>query len=164
MLIEKISIEKGIKEVREEYMNLLNQMGDCKIIVVDKAFGIPYSIFYTADFSVWELQGNPMNILDEIIINEKEEEEREDIEEEIAKKLGEGHYFIDLMELELLNPEMSSKKAIIPYLKEEAVKKIEIHCCHVPPWLIKEKDGGTIELDIQEVKRNDFMVTVKKKN
>jgi len=164
ILIEKTSIEKGIKEIREEYMNLASKMGDCKIIVVDKAVGIPYSVFYTADFSVWELQGNPMNILDEIITKEKEEEEREEIEEEIAKKLGEGHYFIDLMELELLNPEMSSKKAIIPYLKEETVKKIEIHCCHVPPWLIKEKDGGTIELDIQEVKRNDFMVTVKKKN
>ena len=164
ILIKRISIEKGIKEIREEYMTLASQMEDCKIIVVNKAVGIPYSVFYTADFSVWELEGNPINILDEIITKEKEEEEREDNEEEIAKKLGEGHYFIDLMELELLNPEMSSKKAIIPYLKEEDVKKIEIHCCHVPPWLIKEKDGGTIELDIQEVKRNDFMVIVKKKN
>ena len=73
-------------------MNLVNQMDDCKIVIVNKAFGIPYSVFYAEDFSVWELEGNPLKFLDEIIIKEKEEEEREDNEEEIAKKLGEGHY------------------------------------------------------------------------
>lgn len=164
VLVEITIDGKGVREVREEYLNLIKQMDDCKIVIVNKAFGIPYSVFYAEDFSVWELEGNPLKFLDEIIIKEKEEEEREDNEEEIAKKLGEGHYFIDLMELELLNPEMSSKKAIIPYLKEDDVKKIEIHCCHVPPWLIKEKDGGSIKLDIQEVKRNDFKVTITKKN
>lgn len=164
ILIERRSNGRVIKEIRKEYSNLVNQMDDCKIIIVTKAIGIPYSIFYSEDFSVWELQGNPLNFLDYVIEKEKQEDERKENKEEIAKKLGEGYYFIDLMELELLNPEMSSKKAIIPYLKEEDVKKIEIHCCHVPPWLIKEEDGGSIELDIQEMKRNDFNVTIKKKN
>lgn len=164
ILIERRSNGRVIKEIRKEYSNLVNQMDDCKIIIVTKAIGIPYSIFYSEDFSVWELQGNPLNFLDYVIEKEKQEDERKENKEEIAKKLGEGYYFIDLMELELLNPEMSSKKAIIPYLKENDVKKIEIHCCHVPPWLIKEEDGGSIELDIQEMKRNDFNVTIKKKN
>ncbi|MCE5221365.1 MAG: nitrogenase [Clostridium sp.] len=164
ILVERTSSGKGIKEVREEYINLVKQMDDCKIVIVTKAFGIPYSVFYAEDFSVWELEGNPMNFLNEIIRKEKEQEEAEENKEEIAKNLGEGHYFIDLMELEISNPEMSSKKAIIPYLKEYDVKKIEIHCCHVPPWLVKEKDRGAIELDIKEVKKNDFMVTIEKKN
>ena len=162
ILLEHTRSGKGIKEVRAEYVNLSRQMEECKIIIVTKAFGIPYSVFYAEDFSVWELAGNPLNFLDEIIMKEKDEEERDENQEEIAKKLGEGYYLIDLMELEILNPELSSKKAIIPYLEKEEVKKIEIHCCHVPPWIIKEKDKGKIELKIEEIKRNEYNVTIEK--
>jgi len=162
ILLEHTNSGKGIKEVRAEYVNLSRQMEECKIIIVTKAFGIPYSVFYAEDFSVWELAGNPLNFLDEIIMKEKDEEERDENQEEIAKKLGEGYYLIDLMELEILNPELSSKKAIIPYLEKEEVKKIEIHCCHVPPWIIKEKDKGKIELKIEEIKRNEYNVTIEK--
>lgn len=164
ILSAKQGVLKGIQEVREEYINLVKQMDDCRIVVVNKAFGIPYSVFYAEDFSIWELEGDPLNILDEIIRMEKKEDEREDYSEEIAKKIGEGHYFIDLPKLEISNPEMSSKKAIIPYMKEEEVKKIEIRCCHVPPWLIREKESGGIKLEIKEVKENDFIVTVEKKS
>ena len=164
ILVERASSGKGIKEIREEYMNLVNQMDDCKIVIVTKAFGIPYSVFYAEDFSVWELEGKPLNFLDEIIIKEKEEEEREERGEDVAKKLGEGYFLIDLMELELSKPEMSSKKAIIPCLEKEEVKKIEIHCCHVPPWLIKEKDKGKITLKVDEIKRNEYNVIIEKCN
>jgi Fe-only nitrogenase accessory protein AnfO len=162
ILVERTSSGKGIKEVREEYINLAKQMDDCKIVIVNKAFGIPYSVFYAEDFSVWELAGNPLNFLDDIIIKEKDEEEREDNEEEIAKKLGEGYFLIDLMELEISKPEMSSKKVIIPYLEKEDVKKIEIHCCHVPPWIIKEKDKGQITLKVDEIKRNEYNLIIEK--
>lgn len=164
ILINRTNSEKGINEIRKEYRRLLEEMDDCKILVVTKAFGIPYSVFYMEDFSVWELEGNPLNFLDEIIENEKEQEELSEQKEEFAKKLGQGCYFIDLQELELTNPEISSKKAIIPYMKEEEFKKMEIHCCHVPPWLIKERDNGNIDMEIEEVKRNDFNVIIKKKN
>ncbi|HEX9025033.1 MAG TPA: Fe-only nitrogenase accessory AnfO family protein [Clostridium sp.] len=162
ILVERRSNGNGIKEVREEYSNLVNKMDDCKIVIVTKAIGIPYSVFYLEDFSVWELEGNPLNFLDDIIIKEKEEEEREESQDEIAKELEEGHFLIDLMELELLKPELSSKKAIIPFLKNAEVKKIEIHCCHVPPWLKKEEDKGQITLEVDEIKRNDYKVTIEK--
>ena len=164
VLVEITINGKGVREVREEYLNLIKEMDDCKIVIVNKAFGIPYSVFYAEDFSVWELEGDPLKFLDEIIIKEKEEEEREENLEEIATKLGEGYYFIDLMELEISNPEMSSKKAIIPYLEKEEIKKIEIHCCHVPPWLEKEKDKGQITLKVNEIKRNAYKVIIEKKN
>ena len=155
---------KGVREIRQEYLDLIKQMDGCKIVIVNKAFGIPYSVFYAEDFSVWELEGNPLKYLDEIIIKEKEEEEREESQDEIAKELGKGHFLIDLMELELSKPELSSKKLIIPFLKNEEVQKIEIHCCHVPPWIIKEKDKGQITLKVEEIKRNDYKVTIEKNN
>jgi len=160
IIINRNDEVKGLGEIRKEYKKLVEQMENCKIIVVNKAFGIPYSVFYMEDFSIWELEGDPLNYLDEIVKSEIEEETMEAWEEEIGKKIKEGHYFIDLLELELTNPEMSSKNIIIPYMKQEDVKKIDIHCCHVPPWLIKERDNGNIEMEVEEVKRNDFNVSI----
>ncbi|MVX65884.1 nitrogenase [Clostridium chromiireducens] len=162
ILINRTSSKKGINEIRQEYKNVLSEMENCKIIVVSKAFGIPYSVFYMEDFSIWELEGNPLDYLDEIIERELEQEELEKKEIEIAKKISEGYYFIDLQELELTNPEISSKKAIMPYLEKEDVKKIEVHCCHVPPWLISKKENGEISLEINEIKKNDYKVIVLK--
>ncbi|NRZ37181.1 Fe-only nitrogenase accessory AnfO family protein [Clostridium beijerinckii] len=162
ILINRAGGEKSINEIRQEYKNVINEMDDCKIIIVKKAFGIPYSVFYMGDFSVWELEGNPFDYFDEIIKNEMVQEENENKEVEIAKKLGDGYFMIDLQELELINPEITSKKAIIPYLEKEDVKKIEVRCCHVPPWLVAKMDKGEILLSINEIKRNDYMVTVQK--
>lgn len=162
ILINRTSCSRGINEIRKEYQNLLEQIDDCKIVVVTKAFGIPYSVFYMEDFSVWELEGNPMDFLDEIIVSENEKEELDKQEVEIAKKIEEGYYFVDLQELELTNPEMTSKKAIIPYLQKEEVKKIEVSCCHVPPWLIAKKQKGEFTLEVNEVSRNNYKVIIKK--
>lgn len=153
---------EGIKELREKYINLIKELDDCKIVVVNKAFGIPFSVFYTEDFSVWELEGNPINFLDKIIDSEKEQEELESKKEEIGKKIKSGYYFIDLLELEITNPEMTSKKAIIPYLENGEVEKVEIKCCHVPPWLIMKRDKGEIGLEINEIKRNEYNVIIEK--
>ena len=164
IIINRNNDANGISEIREEYRKIVDQMEECKIIVVNKAFGIPYSVFYLQDFSIWELEGEPLKYLDEIVKSEIEQETMEEQEEEIGHKIKEGHYFIDLLELEITNPEMSSKNAIIPYMKQEDVKKIDIHCCHVPPWLIKERDKRNIEMEIEEVKSNDFNVSIICKN
>ncbi|OOM09150.1 Fe-only nitrogenase accessory AnfO family protein [Clostridium saccharobutylicum] len=162
ILINRTSCSSGINEIRKEYQSLLEQINDCKIVVVTKAFGIPYSVFYMEDFSVWELEGNPMDFLDEIVVSENEKEELDKQEVEVAKKIEEGYYFVDLQELELTNPEMTSKKAIIPYLQKEDVKKIEVSCCHVPPWLIAKKEKGEFTLEINEVSRNNYKVIIEK--
>lgn len=162
ILINRTSCSSGINEIRKEYQSLLEQINDCKIVVVTKAFGIPYSVFYMEDFSVWELEGNPMDFLDEIVVSENEKEELDKQEVEVAKKIEEGYYFVDLQELELTNPEMTSKKAIIPYFQKEDVKKIEVSCCHVPPWLIAKKEKGEFTLEINEVSRNNYKVIIEK--
>lgn len=163
ILINRTINEKGLNGIREEYKNLVKQMDECKIIVVTKAFGIPYSVFYMEDFSVWELEGNPMEYLDEILKREREQEETEAKDVEVGKKINEGYYLIDLQELELTNPEMSSKKAIIPYLQREEVEIIEVRCCHVPPWLINKKENDEIKLKVNEIGRNDYKVMIEKK-
>lgn len=163
ILINRTSGKKSINEIRQEYKNIIKEMDDCKIIVVREAAGIPYSVFYMEDFSIWELEGNPYDFFDEIIDKEIKEEETAKEKVEVGKKLIEGYYLIDLQELELTHPELSSKKAIIPYLENSEVEKIEVHCCHVPPWLIAKKDRGELSLEITKIKINDYKVIVGKK-
>lgn len=52
ILINRTNGKRGINEIRLEYQNLIKEFGECKIIMVTKAFGIPYSVFYMEDFSV----------------------------------------------------------------------------------------------------------------
>ena len=161
ILINRRENRNGINEIREEYRSLIKEIDDCKIIIVKKAFGIPYSVFYMEDFSVWELEGNPYDFLDEIIEREIEEESVKE-EKEFAEELEGGYYLIDLLKLELINPEISSKKAIVPYLEKDEVKKIQVNCCHVPPWLISKKEKGEIGLEINEIGRNNYKVIIVK--
>jgi Fe-only nitrogenase accessory protein AnfO len=161
---EWVDSTNGLNEVRKKYKNLINRLGSCKIILVKEAVGIPYSVFYTEDFSIWELQGDPLDYLDEIIRKEQEHEIEAEAKSEVGKELGKGYYLIDLHELEITNPEMSSKKAIIPYLDNQEVESIEVHCCHVPPWLMKLENKGEIKLQVNEISRNDYRVLIQKNN
>ncbi|MFT8351537.1 Fe-only nitrogenase accessory AnfO family protein [Clostridium saccharoperbutylacetonicum] len=163
ILINRTNGKRGINEIRLEYQNLIKEFGECKIIMVNKAFGIPYSVFYMEDFSVWEFEGNPLKYLDEVMDGEIEQEELSNQQMDIAKKMKDGYYFIDLQELELTNPEISSKMAINPYLENDEVEKIEIRCCHVPPWLVNKENNGEIKLKVNEIGRNDYKVILCKK-
>ncbi|OOM79547.1 Fe-only nitrogenase accessory AnfO family protein [Clostridium sp. BL-8] len=163
ILINRTSGKRGINEIRSEYQKLLSEFEECKSIIVKKAFGIPYSTFYMEDFSIWELDGNPLDYLDEIVVKELEQEELEAREVEVGKKIKEGYYLIDLQELELTNPELSSKKAIIPYWEKEDTEKIEVRCCHVPPWLMDRENNGEMKLEIIQIGRNDYKVIINKK-
>lgn len=153
----------NMKAIREAFLKLISEMEDCRIVVVNKAFGIPYSVFYAEDFSVWELEGKVGDILDSILIKEKEHEileEKKKEEEEFAVKIDEGHYLIDLIKLQLLNPEISSKKAIIPFIKTRDFNKLDIKCCHVPPWIKNESEKNNLSMKIKEISKDDYQVTL----
>lgn len=155
---------KGINEIRQAFTKIIQVLEDCKIVLASSAFGIPYSIFYAEDFSIWELQGKVESVLDEILIKEKEHEELEkkESEKEVAVKIDEGHYLIDLIELQILNPELSSKKAIIPFLQTRDFTKLDIKCCHVPPWIEKEIRAKDVLMEIKEISRHEYKVTLQK--
>ncbi|AQR95498.1 Fe-only nitrogenase accessory AnfO family protein [Clostridium saccharoperbutylacetonicum] len=161
---DSVDAANGLNEVRKKYKNLINKMDDCKIILVKEAVGIPYSVFYTEDFSIWELEGDPLDYLDEIIRKEQVHETEAEVKSEFGKELDKGYYLIDMHELEITNPEISSKKAIIPYLDNNDVKKIEVHCCHVPPWLVNMENKRQIKMQVNEISRNDYRVLIQKNN
>ena len=155
----------GIKESRDYYAEIAKNLSDCKILIVTKASGVPYSIFYAEDFSVWELSGNPTDYFDEIIKKEAEHEieVQKAQEEEVVTKVNDGYYYLDLEKLELTNPELSSKKAIRPFMEKTEFEVLEVHCCHVPPWLIQDNEANKVSMRIEKISNKDYTLFIKGK-
>lgn len=168
--IKKQEIKTNINEfntmqsLRKYFVDLVNELDDCKIVVVEKAQGIPYGVFYEADYSIWELSGTPEEFLDMIIEGEK----RHDVEiktnenESVAKKIEDGYFLIDLNELQFTKPELTSKKAIIPFLEKEVFDVLEVICCHIPPWLIEKEKKNEISMEVSKLKKNEYKLLVKR--
>lgn len=154
----------NMQKLRSYYESIVEDLEDCRIIVVEKAQGIPYGVFFENDYSIWELGGQPEEHLDNILKGEdeyiKEMEEKE--KESVAKEIEEGYYLIDLEELQLTRPELTSKKAIIPFLDNEEFNILEVRCCHIPPWLIQKEKDNEIKMDSTKVKSNKFKLLIQK--
>lgn len=151
----------GIGGMRSYFNSLIHLIPDTKVIVGKEAYGIPYNIFYSNDFSIWEMEGNPYDILDYVMMKEIQHEEldKEEGKEEHIVKIGEGKYFIDLIELQNSNG-ITSKQAIIPFLKDKKFDKLEIKCCHIPPWLNVEKNNLGFDMEVKEEEKDIYKVVL----
>ncbi|MBD7910303.1 Fe-only nitrogenase accessory AnfO family protein [Clostridium cibarium] len=157
---------KGIRALRHGYLKLIDEFDDCKIVVVKKGYGIPYSVFYSKDFSIWELPGKAEGILDEVLNQEMKHEAEEELKFNENKnkiiKIKEGEYYLDLIKAQLENPELSSKKALLPFIETTAFDALKLRCCHVPPWLRSHSDKNNLSFDVKRVTDQDFEMILKK--
>ena len=155
----------GIRAIRHRFQNLIDEFDDCKIVVVKKGFGVAYSVFYAEDFSVWELPGKAEEILDEVLSREKEHEiiEKEEEEERsYVEEVKKGEYYLDLIKLQLEDPEVSSKKALVPFIENTAFEALKLRCCHVPPWLRSHSENKNLSFEVEKINNQDYQVTIKR--
>ena len=47
-------------------------------------------------------------------------------------------------------------------MKKTKFKVLEVHCCHVPPWLIKEEQSGAISMNVEKINSNEFKLFIRK--
>jgi hypothetical protein len=52
-----------------------------------------------------------------------------------------GNYFIDLTQLQQKHPELSTKMALLPFLRETPFYALEMVCDHIPPWFDHQFPG-----------------------
>lgn len=154
---------KSIASVREYYKFVGGSKINCEIIVTNKAVGIPYNVFECLGFSIWELKGEAEEHLDNILYNEKMVQVKFESkkEENYYREINEGIYEINLIKIQGEKPEISSKMIIRPVLKNKNFKELNIECCHIPPWILKElKDDMRIITEQNE--RNMINLKIKK--
>lgn len=144
-------------EIKGMISQLVNQLGECKIVVGKTITGMIYHILDKNGFTMCESENLSDTVLDEIVedfFKTADEEKEQKINNMQRKQEVEhrnqqiqqmkkspipvddlGNYFLDMIELQKVYPEISTKKALLPFLCNELFLSLKIHCNHVMPWL-----------------------------
>lgn len=132
-----------IAEIKGMISQLMNQLGECKIVVGKIITGMIYHILDKNGFTMCETENLTDTVLDEIAedffktADDKEEQNQcNNMQAKAPIPLDDlGNYYLDMIELQKAYPEISSKKALLPFLCNELFVSLKIHCSHVMPWL-----------------------------
>lgn len=154
-----------LDEIRYMFGAIIKELVECKIVVVKKALGIGYSMFYGEDFSIWECNGRPEEILD-LVIGKELEHEEDEVKARLDKKMLEisevddNKYYLDLIKLQREKPEVSSKMALLPFLDKNKFEELKVHCCHVPPWLENHSKKNYLTIKVQKCLDGNIDITL----
>lgn len=155
----------GLPELRRKMAETLDFLGECKIFVGLSITGVPYFELEKAGFSVWEFEGNPLDFLDYILM----EEEKAQLQKPAGEKseirtapvaVADGRYRISLKEIQEGNTGFTTKQVLLPFLRKGDFYELEVLCSHVPPWLEAELTAGNFSGEISKTGNNGFKVTI----
>jgi Fe-only nitrogenase accessory protein AnfO len=157
--------EYDLNLIRDYYLHLLSELDDCKIFVAKKLSGFLINLLDYNKLNIYELNGNPVDFLNSVYISEERKKEQKlFLESQVIdlfapRKMDElGNYKLDLYKLLHSDSKVTSKQIIIPFLKEQTIRNLEVVCDHIPKWfdrLLKEM-GFTYLISSQK----DGLITV----
>lgn len=136
---------------------------EIKIIIGKLIVGIPYYMLDKNGFIVCEAENFSQELLEQIAADYLEKnEEAEKTEEEVPSRPfpvdNEGNYFLDFALLQKKRPEISSKKALLPFLSNELFQSLTVVCTHIMPWLDVFLEDRNLKIDAE---RKNGLYTVK---
>ena len=120
---------------------LLPLVQGCNILAGGALVGIPFSVFDRAGLHIFEIGEIDSNLFDGIAEDLKNANAEAAAKEAIirdAKPIETstpGVYFLDLVALQRECPEISSKKAMMDFLRDTPFMELRLVCKHIPPWI-----------------------------
>ncbi len=143
----KICNAKGMAAVRMAVADTIKQLGDVKIVVAGEIPGIAFGTFQASGFDIFLIENGGPEILGSVkkemlaaIEERKKEPHKFDIQEFLEPGVNKGDFCLDMEKILLKNPEMTSKKILIPYLKNGEFNRLDIVCSHIPKWFYTDLD------------------------
>lgn len=176
-IIENINLDTSNLALFRSCLNeLLNQLKECKVLVGTVVIGIPFYFFNQNGIEICEAEFFSEKLLEQIyedyILLPLEQKSKMNDNEGQAlgeKALGipteptavndEGEYFLDFIELQKYRPDISSKKALIPFFYNTLFQKLTIVCSHVMPWLDVFLEQRNLICDIKHEK-NKYILEI----
>lgn len=150
----KVFNAKGMAAVRMAVADTIKQLGDVKVVVASEIPGIASGTFQAAGFDIFLVESNVLAVLDSVkkdmfeAIKKRQEEPRKfDINEFLEPGVNKGDFSINIEKIMFKNPELTSKKILIPYLKDGEFKRLEVVCSHIPKWFITDLGGLGFEYE-----------------
>lgn len=172
------SLINPVIEIKERIRLLIPRLKDCRILLGTIIIGVPFRVLDQHNITMCEAEEYSEIVFNEIIedmkqkIMDLEKEDKKDTHS-LAKDFHSGYiqlegekyfepipmnkegiYYLDLCQLQKDHPEVSSKKAIIPFLKDnkKVFYELQILCNHEMPWLNTElmKYGLVYHVKVKE--------------
>jgi Fe-only nitrogenase accessory protein AnfO len=162
----------GMKSVRESLFKIIEFLKDCKVFVASEIMGVTYNILDSNGFNLWEIEGMPKEFLDYVLEETQKEEAENEIqiksvevsEEEVMDQPIEtekvGYFYLNLKKLQETKSSISSKQALLPFIRNNTFKELELLCTHVPPWIENFVKEFSFRLDIFKIKSNEYKVII----
>ncbi|WP_077609499.1 Fe-only nitrogenase accessory AnfO family protein [Clostridium sp. Marseille-P2415] len=135
-----------VKELRKETEKIAHLAEEVKAVVCKEIAGIPFSVFNRKGCCIFSVEKIDDETLNGVITDIEESDEKERMKDEMirnarpAETRTPGVYMLNLQELQKECPEISSKKALMPFLSNTPFLELHLICAHVPPWL--ERDAS----------------------
>ncbi len=130
--------------LRDKVKELVAKLGECRVIAAKAATGIAYHSFDRAGFSVFEIASLSREVLDGIAQDVQAARLEEKPPEQVLAapwQSGEdGVYEFDLVALQRVHPEVSSKKALMSFFDTTPFVALTLFCTHLPPWIEQRSD------------------------
>ncbi len=152
----KVCKAKDIATVRMTVIDTIKQLDDVKLLIASEIPGIAPGIFEAAGFEIVLVENSTLNILDsfkeeilKVIEKRQEETLKFDIMQFLEPGINEGYFYLNMGEILLKNPQLTSKMILIPFLKKGEFTRLEVICSHVPKWF--DKDLVALGLEYQTV-------------
>ncbi len=153
-------------ELRSMIANMLQRIGDCRIFAARQVAGQLYSILEANRFSIYEAEGAPEQFLDSLLWSE-EASKSSSVEtmKQPSIPLPEktdipGTYFINLKTALNTDPNLSSKKILLPFITSGNFKVLEVICDHIPKWFDSEFKMHGLSSTVNKLDGNEYKVRI----
>lgn len=159
-----INTNMSLSDLRENIKSLIMELEDCKIIIGKVMSGLAYNIFDRNGFAIFEAKDITSSVLDDIY-NEvsslkAEAANSKQITLSPVQTEENGVFYINLIELQTKHPEISSKKALKPFLETTPFYRLEVICSHIPPWFDIILPELNLSYSIEENGDNKYKVSI----
>lgn len=143
-LIQEMNLKlNNLSSMRNYIVRIAECLGDCKYVVGAEILGIAYHLLGNYGIEMLEAESFSESLLDQIvedyILNENTAKGADVGENSVPKEPysveEDGKYFLDVTLLNKHHPEISTKKALIPFLDQMNFYELTVVCYHVMPWL-----------------------------
>ncbi len=157
-----------MKELRRKMGEALFFLQGCKTIVGSSIVGIPYFELEKSNFSIWEYEGKALEILDYVLEREEEAEGQKAADGEIKvqtapAEYAPGYFRISLKEIQEGGTGITSKQALLPFLRKGRFYLLEVLCSHIPPWLEAELTINNLACEFEKTGEGDVKISISKK-
>ncbi|MDY9927757.1 Fe-only nitrogenase accessory protein AnfO [Methanosarcina sp.] len=152
----KVCNAKGMAAVRIAAADTIKQLDDVKVIVASEIPGIASGIFQAAGFDIFIVENSVLDVLDsvkkemlEAIEKRQKEPAKFDIMQFLEPGVNKGDFSLNMEKILSKNPELTSKKILIPYLKIGEFNRLDVICSHTPKWFVT--DLGALGFEYETV-------------